>query len=719
MDFKIMNEKVWFSDEFIKLNKLRNEFLKKAFNSVDEVIEKYKQTFISDEKTFDEVENFGEETLQKYLSEAINILKEYGVDNIDSESFLERYYCEKHYNIPNIFNEEEKKYSPYELNIKSDLVCSSINTKLSSVIFESSEDNKTLYKLVYSIAESVFNIHFAIIDALYDNGVKIVARYSDTSDIEKTNVLFENIVSKEDKKTILGLKELIEINPYNEELYKFLLQKYGDEKNEIESLGEFLGYNNIKAYKETLIKIDNEEEVKSKKRKKNIKITMFSIGGLIAVYLCITLFFINNFQFGTIINGVNAVAKSAEVMQGEVMAEAENYILEIQGRDGSKEEIKGTDIDLRYDFHSKIKDIKDSQNPFLWFMGLFKEKEYSISEGVIYDENLLRKIVDNFSYFDENNITQPENARIEYSNNNYNIVEEVKGNLVNREELYEGIINAINNIETKIDLEEADFYINPKYTSESKEVVEAKDNLNKYISSVITYDSNGATQQLDGSKISNWLEVDEDFNVNFDEGQVKQYVNTLGNTYDNLGNYREFMKPNGEILKVSTSSNISYIDRAVETQELINLIKEGKATTKEPIYAYVADSNLNSYVVNTFVEIDLTNQRIWYYKDGVLITQGDIVTGDVSRNYATPPGVFGLSYKQRNATLRGPGYSTPVNFWMPFNGDIGLHDATWRGAFGESIYVNNGSHGCVNLPYNVAQAIFNSIEDGNIIICRY
>ena len=96
-----------------------------------------------------------------------------------------------------------------------------------------------------------------------------------------------------------------------------------------------------------------------------------------------------------------------------------------------------------------------------------------------------------------------------------------------------------------------------------------------------------------------------------------------------------------------------------------------------------------------------------------------MVTGDASKGYSTPSGVYRLDWKAKDFVLRGDGYAAPVSFWMPFNGGIGLHDASWRSSFGGSIYKTNGSHGCVNMPYSVAEAIYNNIEDKTTIICRY
>ena len=69
-----------------------------------------------------------------------------------------------------------------------------------------------------------------------------------------------------------------------------------------------------------------------------------------------------------------------------------------------------------------------------------------------------------------------------------------------------------------------------------------------------------------------------------------------------------------------------------------------------------------------------------------------------------------MTYKQEHATLNGDNYSTPVNYWMPFNGNVGLHDATWRKSFGGDIYLTSGSHGCVNLPFDKAREIYNIVD---------
>ena len=60
-----------------------------------------------------------------------------------------------------------------------------------------------------------------------------------------------------------------------------------------------------------------------------------------------------------------------------------------------------------------------------------------------------------------------------------------------------------------------------------------------------------------------------------------------------------------------------------------------------------------------------------------------------------------------------------MKFWMPVKGAIGLHDADWRSEFGGDIYKTDGSHGCVNLPPEVAKELYDSVEIGTPVVMFY
>lgn len=109
---------------------------------------------------------------------------------------------------------------------------------------------------------------------------------------------------------------------------------------------------------------------------------------------------------------------------------------------------------------------------------------------------------------------------------------------------------------------------------------------------------------------------------------------------------------------------------------------------------------------------------MWCYKDGQQIVDTPVVTGNVSRGFDTPSnGVWAIDAKKQDAILEGEGYASPVTFWLPFNGNVGIHDADrWRSEYGGEIYKTNGSHGCVNTPYENAEKIFNAVDIGTAVV---
>ena len=128
---------------------------------------------------------------------------------------------------------------------------------------------------------------------------------------------------------------------------------------------------------------------------------------------------------------------------------------------------------------------------------------------------------------------------------------------------------------------------------------------------------------------------------------------------------------------------------------------------------------------DTWVEVDLTNQKMYFIENGALLIESDCVTGKDTADRRTPPGIFTIRFKSLDRYLVGynpdgsESYRSHVNYWMPFNKNIGLHDATWRGSFGGTIYQYNGSHGCVNLPLKVAKELYQHVyKDMAVIVYK-
>jgi hypothetical protein len=122
--------------------------------------------------------------------------------------------------------------------------------------------------------------------------------------------------------------------------------------------------------------------------------------------------------------------------------------------------------------------------------------------------------------------------------------------------------------------------------------------------------------------------------------------------------------------------------------------------------------------VGTYADVNLTTQKMIYVKNGELILESDIVSGAPSMR--TPTGTFRVLYKQSPAVLRGPGYASPVTYWMPFTSSgVGFHDANWQSRFGGDWYKSHGSHGCINMPFSAAKTLYGKISAGDTVKVHY
>lgn len=383
-------------------------------------------------------------------------------------------------------------------------------------------------------------------------------------------------------------------------------------------------------------------------------------------------------------NLTTAYAKT--VSQNEIKIKPEKYVLTLLERGGNKEQIKGSNIGLKYS-------SKDSKE-------------------LIFDLSSLEKEINSLSFINVQNVIKTENAKVVDDGNGYTIIKEVYGNEVKKNILYDNIVQAIKRGDKTLDLEAIGCYENPKFVANSPVVVYAVESLNKYRASKIIYHFAGITQTLEWSTIKDWVWINDNFEVSIDEAKVKNYVDTMANYYRNsLG---RSVAVNGGY---DGNNNTWIIDVINETNALIDNIKSGQTVDKHPMYIQTSAAKYFKNVGDTYVEIDMGKQHIWYYKNGYLVVDGDIVTGNVSTGASTPEGIFRLYYKQKDTVLKGQDYEAPVSFWMPFNNGIGIHDATWRNEFGSEIYKTNGSHGCINAPYSVAEIIYNNIKKGDTIIC--
>ena len=453
-------------------------------------------------------------------------------------------------------------------------------------------------------------------------------------------------------------------------------------------------------------------------RKKIFKIGIIILFAVIGCYMLVSLYFINHFYFGSQINSISISGKTLEEVDEEVESISKNYCLTIIGRDNIEDTILGKDIDLNYNIKNTVEEMKDNQNPLMWITTLFMDHSSKDRDGINFNESKLDDIINKLCFFNGKNIVEPKDAIIEIDNGEVKIVDEILGNKVDKNKIKNEIVNAIKEGESKIFISDA-CYMFPKYISTSSKILEAQSIIKRYLDTSINYNFINKKYTIDKKIISKWINVDTKYNVSINKDAVLKKVKEIAKMFDTVGIERQFKTAENKIVKVSGGDYGWKIDTEDEANSIINLLEEGKGIEKEFCFEQSANVANQNDIGNTYVEINLSKQHLWFYENGRLITEGDVVTGNLMNGCATPSGVYKLDFKQKNATLRGDNYASFVNFWMPFNYGIGIHDASWRSCFGGQIYKTNGSHGCVNAPYNLAKTIYEKIKVGTPIICYY
>lgn len=454
---------------------------------------------------------------------------------------------------------------------------------------------------------------------------------------------------------------------------------------------------------------------RNKRRKnsaKNRRIVLGAIAALVVVYVGTSIYFMHHFYPQTTLNGRSVGGYSAKKVKSVANDDIHSYVLKLKTRDGKTEEIAGSDIDLEPQWNDDTDNLIKKQNGFAWPVKLFQKETLKSETLVAFDEEKTKRAIDGLECMDESKQVDPENAGVSsYSEKDgYTIVPCVMGTKIDDDKMYKAVDDAVNGLVEKLNLDKAGVYINPTVLDDNKELAHAVDSMNKYSKASITYQIGKSSEVLDASVYSDWMRLNKNLKPVLSKRKVEEYVNTLAKKYNTCYMAKKLKTSYGKTVTIPLSHYGWKVDNEAEVNQIIDDIKAGKAVTRDLNYSMTANSHDGNDFGDSYVEINLTAQHLFLYKKGKLVIETDFVSGNVSKGNATPTGAYGITYTEKNATLRGENYETPVTYWMPFAGNVGMHDAYWRSSFGGSIYKTAGSHGCINLPPSAAKVIFENVS---------
>lgn len=377
---------------------------------------------------------------------------------------------------------------------------------------------------------------------------------------------------------------------------------------------------------------------------------------------------------------------------------------------------------------SEIQDCMRSQNLSL-LLSLFEGNEYEITVPFQYDEETFKKAVSSQN-FSAARIAS-EDAVMEFNGEEYYIKPEVYGNEFDDADLQVIVKEVLDKLvaadrpqpDAQVDVPEALYFI-PAVTQDDTEMNRKMNAYNKYCKASVTHTFGEETMTIDWDTIQDWL-VMEDDNAYISEDALYEYVTAMAAKYDTLYYERSFTAADGRTITLSSNDYGYQIDIDAEVSQLLADIESNTKVEREPVYAVSGFSRNGRDDLNgNYVEVNLTAQHLWLYRNGSLVIESDFVSGLPKNGRETATGAFPIAFKASPYNLKGGGgsgsgsWDVNVQYWMPFHDGQGLHDASWRSSFGGNIYQTDGSHGCVNLPSNVAAVIYENV-DANFPILLY
>lgn len=462
---------------------------------------------------------------------------------------------------------------------------------------------------------------------------------------------------------------------------------------------------------------------------------------LLAAYCSGVYYFGSRFNPNVWINGVYCTGKTLDEINSELVARTQlpkefviNGYTDCLEETAGSESISLEDVSFAVDYSVELKRVKDIESPRKWIVSFNRSGNYTIYPNYTFDEQALADSIKTLKIYTQE--ANPLDFYIKYvgEKQGYTYYDGTK-NRLNQEEALKSVSQKLAVGEYSADWIREELYKDAELTANQKKAQDLWNELQVYATKGPFYDF-----EEDGFQIANYdmlgflKKGSDNLPVKDTTGHfvlkteaIEAYVDSMADEYDTYDKKWEFSSTSGGLVPVQGVTYGGTIDRDLEKQwltEYMTKIVNGEAVTEEervriPEYTRKPYYRGKTSVGSTYIEVDMGEQKLYYYEKGKLQLETEIVTGNMKRKMNTPEGVNFVYGKARNRILRGPNYATFVKYWMPVKGNIGIHDASWRKEFGGDIYETNGSHGCINLPTDKAGELFEQVEMGTPVIMFY
>ena len=474
-------------------------------------------------------------------------------------------------------------------------------------------------------------------------------------------------------------------------------------------------------------------EIPKEKRRRSLKafgITLGVLAGLVLIaYIAGAIVFMGRFLPHTTV-GDHDVSMKTDAEVAEILEKGvSGYQLNIVGS-GFSYKTTADEVGMNVDSKAVVSVMHTDLNAWQWPMLILQQGHDETEQlTVSYNDSLfeegLTKAVETFN----ETATAPVDATIVYNEKDAKFVvkPEEAGTQYDVSAVLKVGREALSTLNPEATLSKDDL-IQPKVFSTDEKLKEAAELATGMVSAKLTLVMAGQpVYEVNGNTISSFITMNDKLEVTFNEEAMDAWVYGLADSFNTVDTERTYTRADGKAIAVSGG----VYGWEVDTEALKNAVLEGikggavaqidvPCSETAQVYNGAGQRDWGA----RYIDVDISEQYVRFYgADGAIIWEAPCITGQPDGKHDTVKGVWTVNAKESPSKLIGYEngkkiYESSVQYWMPFEGNgIGFHDATWQPSFGGTMYADGyGSHGCVNLSYNDAQALYGIIESGDVVV---